>query len=327
MLETLELVFGAVATKDIVPVMTHVCIHPGRMQGGDGVITIDAPFVCDLPPCAVPGQKFLNAVRACKGTPNLAMTDGGRLSVKKGSFKAFLSVLPEGQFPVDTVRGESVPVPSTLLKALKTIRPFVSKDASRPWSMGVYLSENYAYATNNVILVRVPVDWNSGTDMGLSAMVLPTNAIDALLDLQELPSELHVDSTSATFTYNDGSWLKTRLTSAPWPNVAAMLDAAQLPTAIVQPELLEAVQKVKKFCTNVKFPTIQLSEEGVASDDGGGDIASVEGLQLPKSSYNGDMLELVLTHATYIDFTAYPKPCTFQGAGDLEGLFVGLLSA
>ncbi len=322
MLETLDLVFGAVATKDIVPILCHVCIYPGRMQGGDGTITIDAPFECDLAPCAVPGQKFLNSVKACKGKPNLSLTDGGKLSVKKGSFKAYLSILPAENFPTDQPRGDSYSVPSDLMKVLKTLKPFISKDASRPWSMGVRFSDNFAYATNNVILARVPVDWPEGHP----TFVIPSRAVDALLELAELPSQMNVDENSATFTYNDDSWLKTQLRIDPWPDVGAMLGSMLDPDTEVPGDLLDAVQRVKKFCTNQKFPQVMLSDRGVSSDDGGGDIASIEGFDVPESRFNGDMLEIVLLSATHVDFSHYPKPCTFSGKDGLFGIFVGMLA-
>lgn len=298
--------------------LTHVLIYANRMQGGDGIITIDAPFECKLPPMAIPGQKFLNAVVACGGSPNLDVTDAGRLSVKKNSFKAFLTCLPGADFPCDTLTGDSHSVPVTLLTVLAKLRPFVSQDASRPWSMGMRFDAGYAYATNNVILARVPIDWDG------PPLVLPRVAINALLELKELPGDVYLTDTSAAFTYNDNSWLKARMQVDGWPNVGAMLDKGDYTSLPVVPAgLLEAVQKVKRFCTNVKFPTIVLSEAGVSSDDGGGDIAAVDGLSLPESQYNADMLETVLTNATHADFSLYPAPCVFKGDGGLEGIFVG----
>lgn len=318
MLETLQLVFGAVATKDIQPVLTHILIHPGRMQGGDGTITIDAPFECNLKPMAVPGQKFLNSVMACDGAPNLGVTDGGKLSIKKGSFKAYLSCLPAEEFPLDKKTGEVHKVPSNFIDVLKTLRPFVSKDASRPWSMGVKFSLGAAYATNNVIVASTNIAWYAPD------LCLPLVAVDALIELHEVPKTMCVDETSATFEYSDSSWLKTRVRTAGWPDVSSMLAKYTFELQPIPDGLLEALRKVKKFCTNVKFPTVELSNNGVSSDDGGGDIAEVEGLALPNSRFNADMLEIVLANATNIDFSHYPAPCTFTGKDGLHGLFVGI---
>lgn len=318
MLETLRLVFGAVATKDIQPILTHVLVYPDRMQGGDGIITIDAPFSCALPPMAIPGKKFLNAVTSCTKEPVLTLTDTGRLSIKGGKFKAFLSLLPADGFPVDKKGGVPFPVPDNFIAVLNALRPFVSKDASRPWSMGLRFSQGRAFATNNIILASYPVDWTAPD------VVLPVVAIEALINLRRLPKTVCIDDTSATFEYSDSTWLKTRLQTAAWPGVEAMLDATPDATMLVPEELLDAVQTVKRFCTNVKFPTVVLSNEGVSSDDGGGDIASVEGLNLHTSTWNADNLELVLMSATYIDFSAYPAPCSFKGLDGLKGIFIGI---
>ena len=319
MLATLETVFGAVSTKDVVPILTHVLIYKGRMQGGDGTIAIDAPFDCAIEPCAVPGQKFLNAAKACKGAPKLTITPGGKLSIKQGSFRALLSTLPADSFPVDAPRGEDIPVPVDLLSVLKKLRPFISQDASRPWSTGLLLSSGFAYATNNVILARVPLAWYG------PKIVLPVSAVDALIDLRELPSTMWVEEgSSVSFKYNDTSWLKTQLKNGDWPDVAKMLHGLPTPSEKIPDGLLDAVQRVKKFCTNLKFPVIRLSPEGVSSDDGGGDLATIDDFSVAEGFYNGDMLELMLLSATHADFTLYPKPCTFIGDGGLAGLFVGV---
>jgi hypothetical protein len=320
MLETLETVFAAVASKDIVVILTHVLIHDGRIQGGDGTMTIDAPYECGVPNCSVPGQKFLNSVKACKGTPKLSITPTGKLSVKQGSFKALLATLPAEDFPVDSPKGTEVPVPKDLLKAVKRLQPFISKDASRPWSMGILFKDGFAYATNNVVLARVPLDWKH------VPVVLPKISIDGLVELKEHPTSMFVEEGfSVSFTYNDSMWMKSQLQNSAWPDVGKMLASLDGPEHKVPANMLDAVQRCKKFCTNVKFPAIKISAEGISSDDGGGDIASFEGFELHDGVYNGDMLELVLTNATHIDFGNYPKPCTFSGDDELFGLFVGMV--
>jgi len=244
MLETLETVFSAVASKDIVVILTHVLIHGKRIQGGDGTITIDAPYDCGVEDCAVPGQKFLNSVKACKGTPKMSITPTGKLSIKQGSFKALLSTLPAADFPVDKPRGDEQAVPDDLLKAIRRLQPFISKDASRPWSMGILFKDGFAYATNNVVLARIPMDWKG------PAIVLPRVAIDSLVELKEHPSTMHVeDGMSVAFTYNDGMWLKSQLQNSAWPDVGKMLEGVDGPEHKVPAGMLDAVQRVKKFCT------------------------------------------------------------------------------
>ena len=171
------------------------------------------------------------------------------------------------------------------------------------------------------MLARIPMDWKG------PAIVLPRVAIDSLVELKEHPSTMHVeDGMSVAFTYNDGMWLKSQLQNSAWPDVGKMLEGVDGPEHKVPAGMLDAVQRVKKFCTNVKFPAITLSAEGISSDDGGGDTATFDDFVCSASTFNGDMLELVLGSATHIDFSSYPKPCTFSGDDGLFGLFVGMTS-
>lgn len=316
MLDALQTVFGAVATKDIVPILTHILIYEGRMQAADGCVTIDCPFPNKIKPCAVPGQKLLQAVKACNDAPDLSITEGGKLAVKKGKFRALLSVLPKEDFPLTVPEGELLPVPSNFVKVLTALRPFVSKDASRPWSMGIQFAQGYAYATNNISLVRMATDWNG------PPAIIPVRAVDDLITMRETPEEMRVSERAVTFFYHDDSWLKSQFVDSQWPDVAAMLDNVPLAETTVPPTLLDDVTKVHKFCTNQKFPQVFFGDE-VKSDEGE-DQAVVEGYDLPKSVWHADQIELVLSHAQKIDFSRYPLPCSFVGQEGLHGIFVGV---
>jgi hypothetical protein len=219
-------------------------------------------------------------------------------------------------FPIEKPDENRFPVPPDFLTVIKTLRPFVSKDASRPWSMGVLLDNGFAYATNNIILVRQSIPWIH------HPVVIPLRALDDLLAVQENPVALSSNENSVTFYYRNESWLKTQVVLAPWPDIGALLDAATIPEEPVPQSLLEDVIKVRQFCTNTKFPQVTLGEN-VESDDGG-DKAIVEGYALTKSVWHADHLEMVLRNATKIDFTNYPKPCSFANDSGLFGVFVGV---
>jgi len=318
MLEAIRTVFGAVATKDIVPILTHILIYNGRMQAGDGCVTIDCNFPSDIKPCAVPGQKLLQAVKGCGDEPGLSFTEGGKLAVKKGKFKAYLSVLPMEDFPVEKPDADRNKAPDDFIKVVQDLRPFVSKDASRPWSMGILLKDGFAYATNNIILVRQRIDW-SGRDV-----IIPLRALDDLITMKENPLAIAGTDDSVTFFYRDSTWLKTQVLLSPWPDLAKILGSAKQPEDYVPPGFLDDVMKVKAFCSNVKFPQITIGET-VESDDGG-DKAIVDGYNFPKGVFHADHLTLVLQSATKIDFSNFPAPCSFSNERGLFGVFVGVKS-
>ncbi|MDZ4343969.1 MAG: hypothetical protein U1E51_16235, partial [Candidatus Binatia bacterium] len=91
MLDALKFVRGAVKDSDtVMPVLTHFCIHKGRIQGTNGRISIDSPCPELTFEAVLPADKFLSAIDACKGEPKMRFTDGGKFVVERKPFRGFL---------------------------------------------------------------------------------------------------------------------------------------------------------------------------------------------------------------------------------------------
>lgn len=319
MRKILNFVKGAVSTKDLVPVLTNFHFYGGRVQGNNGRIIIDAPLDLGGVDITVPAVPFLKAVDACDGDPNLHITEGGRLVMKKGSFRSTLPLSKQGDFPVMSLDEEYESFSDTkgFIAALKIVRPFIGEDASRPWACGALFKEGYIYATNNVVMVRVPFHVPNA-----ACFNLPAFTIDELIRIGEDPNAIYYDENSVAAAYSGSRWLRSQLFATEWPDVERFFqDSQELDQ--VPAGLTKAVQKVLPFCPDPKHPTILLNNEGVHTANG--DMgASVEGLNLVTNKHRAEPLQLVLTHATHIDFTQYPAPIPFKGANGLQGVLVGL---
>lgn len=323
MIDLLKTVFGAVATKDIVPVLNNFCLYKslfdrkGRIQGGNGILCIDAAFEHPITECTVPANKFIKALEACSGTPAFDITETGRMSIKSGRFKAYLPTLPAADYPIAAQEGVLTKVTSSFLTLLRDLKPFISEDASRIWSMSVLLStDGYAYATNNVILVRKKYELECENEV-----VLPIDAVNRILDIGETPQYCFISDSSITLEYGPEMWMRSQLITERWPGVRQLFDGFKSDIA-VPVDLKDTVGKIRHFCANEKFPVIRLGT--VVSTDGEVDGASMEGFDLPESSFHADQLIKVLAVATHVDFSTFPKPCFFKGLGGLEGMIVGI---
>ena len=318
MIKTLTFVKGAVSTKDLVPVLTNFHFYDGRVQGGNGRVTIDAPLDLGGKNITVPAAPFLKAITACDGAPVLKITEGGQLSVRKGSFRSILPLADQEAFPrVDVEAEKKCHKPSPgFIKALRAVRPFIGEDASRPWACGALFKDGYIYATNNVVMVRVP--WDMPDNVCLN---IPSFAIDELIRIGEEPAGFMFSETSAVFHYGD-RWLRSQLFETEWPDVAAFFDFGESLDP-VPPGLLEAVTKVLPFCPDSRFPVITLGAEGVATADGTM-TASVGDMELPEGKYRAEPLLAVLSRAVVIDLTKYPSAVPFAGASGLQGVMIGV---
>lgn len=320
MKKILQLVRGAVSTKDLLPVLTHFHIYEGRVQGGNGRIAIDAPCP-ELKgfDCTVPAERFLKAVDACDGEPKLKLTDGGKLTVSKGKFRATLPLANHAAFPKVTelpaleahLGGAELPV---LLPILRKLYPFISTDRTRPWMCAVFINEGYAWATDNVCMARIPCGF-------FQDFILPMFVVDELLRIGEEPTSVQADVNSITLHFAEGWWMRAQKLHGEWPNVAALVPEKLSDHSWPSRVLAEAVRKIVPFCPNPEHPIIQIGPEGVGTLEG--EMSALVGYDnLPVGRFRAESLLAVLDASTTIDLSSYPKACYWRGEA-IDGVLVG----
>ena len=315
MLKELKFVQGAVAKKELLPALTHFRIENGFVRSFNGTLALCSPIAFDID-CTPKAAPFVKAIQNCKETVSLSITKAGRLSVKSGSFKAFIDcvdevtphVEPEGdQFEIN---GEA------LLNAFKTIVPFIGDDAARPWSNGILLSNQSAYATNNVILVEYWV----GSVFPFICNI-PKAAIKEMIRINEPPIYAQATETSISFHYEDGRWVRTALYDIDWPDLSRILDQPNNPAPVHQ-DLFEALDVVKPFANDLGC--VYFHKEGVTTSLKEGDGASYDLKDFHyEGAYRIEMLLSLKDIISTIDFTSYPKPSIFYG-DRLRGAIVGM---
>lgn len=323
MRESLNRVRGAVSTKDLVPVLTHFAFRDGTVAGFDGRLYIQAPLPKTLRKlaCTVDAVKFLAAVDACDGEPQLTVADG-KLKVSRGNFAATLPTGDLAQF-VPAMPDKAAEKPSwrsPMLPTLQRLLPFIGEDASRPWACGVLFSGTRAYATNNVVLVRTKL--RQGLP-GKGDCNLPRFAVEELLRIGEEPTGIGRSDNSLTFHYADGSWLRTTLFDTAWPKPPDELLKPQGEAWPVAPELAAAVTQVQPFCPDPKNPIIRFSGTTVLTLEGV-HSAVVTGLKGPlgHGAYRAEPLLAVLAAASHAAWGDFPR--VHWLGPELEGIMVGV---
>lgn len=327
MRDAIELVRGAVSTKELVPVLTHFAVHEGLLHGFNGRVHLCAP-VPELKGLSftVPAVPFLKAVDACGTEPKVEQLEG-RVRVSSGRFKA---LLPTGAveafpFPEPPPKKLRTKVPAPLLPVLKALRPFIGEDALRPWSAAVRVDAGHAFATNNVTLAAARVH------LALPAMTLPVFAVDELLRIGLEPTHLSLQEHAAVFHLPGNAWCRTALFVDPWPDVLGVLHAAHKGAKLtpVAAGLLEDVQRVRPFCPDAALPILRVSAAGVATQEGEMSAEIVAPHTADASgSYHAVPLELVLSAATHADWLRCPrvpwKAAERSSSVALEGVLMGV---
>lgn len=320
MLKRLTLVRGGVAKKDFQPLLTFFHIYEGRIQGTNGRLTIDAS--CEQLKgieATVHCIKFLKAVDACNGEPNIKITAAGNMMVSKNSFRARLPLGEHEKYPRTTFQVDLPiqPPPENFIQVLKRLQPFMGEDATRPWMNAVHFKDGFAYATNNPVMVRVWVG-------DCPNMTLPGFLVDELIRLALIPESLVISENNIFVQFKEEVWIRSSTLDGSWPLVGTMLDNFHMNTELVPipHQLKEVINQILPFCPNPKFPEIILNEKGVSTGDGDME-ANVEGISFPECKWHAENLLLVLSEASKIDFTKWPKPCPWLGDG-IQGVLVGL---
>jgi len=314
MLKELKFVQGAVAKKDLLPAMTHFAIENSQVRSYNGVIALSSPlpFAIDCKPKA---DMLVKAISNCSEVIELSMTGAGRLKIQSGSFKAFIDCV-EGETPHVLPEGQKIEVTGEqLLKAFKTLYPFIADDASRPWSNGVLLSGQSAFATNNVCLVEY---W-LGVQLPFKVNI-PYQAVRELIRINEAPTHIQLTDNSITFHYENNRWIRSQLYSTEWPDLEKILSKQVSPSPINK-SIFEGIEAVASFCDKSGRIFFCGNSLKTHTDEGLGATFDCE--NLPSDGiYNIEMLKLLKPVVTTIDWR-YPDASLFYGE-NLRGAIIGM---
>jgi hypothetical protein len=264
MLENLRLVSTALAQRDVVPALIHLHVKSGRAQAYNGRLAIEVPAPFDFD-ATVHGAKFLAAMDAAAGEGKVTIKDS-TLTVSRGRFRVRIPCIDPASYPASTPGQMPVACKGPLRPAFQRLREFISTDASRPWSMGLLLTEGVAYATNNVVLCRMPCDM-----LALPGQLnVPVDIVDAVLARGADPVSYSTERTALTLIYEDEVWFRTQLFTAEWPVATVtnlFANAEQGDWQPIPDELRQAFELVKKF-DDGGVPTLIFKDGNVVDDSG-----------------------------------------------------------
>lgn len=321
--KTLKFVQGSVSKKEFLPVLKHFVIENGTVRGFNGIIALCAPVPLSLS-CKPRAEQLVDAVANCTEDVSMALTETGRLRIRSGKFATSVDCSPEEETPHAKPDGVKYLIDgATFLEAVKTLAPFVSDDASRPWSNAILFWHDKAYATNNVIAA----EYTMASPVFQDAVVIRREAVKEILRIGDPPVAVQIARNSVTLHYGDNLWLFSLLGDAnQWPNLPALLgkveDGVQMP---VDPDLFEGLAYLRKradkigrvYFGNGKLCTVDENEPDGTE------------YHLPwlthKAIYNIDMFSLLKDVVHTFDFTNWPVPSKFYSEDKrLIGVIAGL---
>lgn len=190
--------------------LVHVYETPSgnRAQVQNGRYVVDIPT--ELPPMTLDVAKLKAIWTACPDTPRVS-TASSFATISSGRIRGRIALADPGAYPRATPDPESGATATGVAAMLGTVKRYIATDASRVWATGVCLANGFAYATNNVVLLRYAIL----TDI-LAGTIIPVNSIDAIVAKGE-PVTIGSSENAVTFYFEDGSWTRTQVVAAEWP--------------------------------------------------------------------------------------------------------------
>ena len=314
MLESLKFVQGAVATKDFVPELCHFHIQGGMIRGYNGMIALGGPIDLNLDICPK-ATSLLKAIQACKEAIQLHVTPAGKLAIKSGKFKVYIDCIQKN-YPDVAPEGQFIKVDGGILQALKKLAPFISEDASKPWSRGILFRGGSAFATNNVVLTEYWLGYQFPMEINI-----PRTAVNELIRINEEPIGLQFAENSISFHFTNNRWMRTQVLSTSWPDTSRILDRPSEP--IPWPEdFFTALTDIAPFVDDIGKVLFQPGKLTTSREDGQGATFEVEGLE-NKGTYNIKYLQSLKDVATKVDLSGYPGPVLFFGE-NIRGAIIGI---
>lgn len=292
----------------------HIVFTEGTLRAFNGAVSVQAPSSLDESESfAVNEERLMQALSACAGEgvevkvkPEHLVLKQGKLTVRVRKLDAAAVFHDPVLEPAKKARIKS----PDFQEALRAVAPFMSSDASRPWTTSILFKDGFAWATNNLALVRYPLA--TPIECCIPAAAVPV--------LESLPSIDWVAAEKERIVVASGTVrIATPAASAPWPEtIASYFAKAPKKLPLLPPDLLEAAKVVEKFAERFVSLKPEKVEGKLATIESEYEIEVKDG----KGAYPAKLLLLILNHATHADFSTYPAPIFFAGE-KLRGVAVG----
>lgn len=325
--DAVEKVKNALSSKDYIAELTHFHLKNGEIFASNGAMSASCPIDEPLEH-VVPADELAKAMNIF-GRDAYYEWSEDILTVKKAKRKITIRLLkPDNVYLIDPVATQ-VPVPDDFIPRMKTILPFISDDASKPWALTAWLHRIDTgplvwTATNNITVVESHATLNAAYQANPAIQFdcqIPNFALEFLVQRGTGLVGIGEAENKVTFFFSDGSKMTTQLFSLKMAEQVSNIvkeSYGVLPTAFtLVPEWRDAYNSL-----------LQLSPEEVCLGETTMTAARRQAVMevevaspLPQdtsktaSYWNPRFLTPVVEAAHTIDFSSYPKPARFQGNG------------
>ena len=323
-LESLKFVQGATSESRLDPRLSHFLIKNGYVFGFNGMMQLSSPIDVDPEYTLAPRAKHLiHTLEQCSEDVVMSLTDTGNLRFVSKNFSAVVPTNPPDEMAIEIPpQGRNFVSSPNLLEVFRTMKPFISDDASRTWSTGILIGGGYAYATNNIVVAKMPTGLK--TELWFN---LPLHVVDEMLRVNENPNGFSIfeNGTKITVYYPGHRLITSVLGSMEWPNLNNILDKLEYEGYNYVSAVLHGVDKVVHFCDDEGCVYVSPECVHTALDTKSeGAVVQTSTGAADTTRYSVAMLNKLRGEGNRIDLKPYPGPAPFWNhETGLKGAIVG----
>lgn len=209
--------FVALAQKDDGTVLQRHCVlNGGWLAATDNVRTMGVKVAGTLEACPQT-KRLIAALERCEGAVTIAQEDADRLSVVSGRLRVKVPCVELDGMQMAWADPLAEPLTNEFVTALRSIAHIANDTGMTIQTASVLCTGPTVKATNSQILV----EWFHGLNTP-DYWVLPASSVDALCKIDKKLVGLGFSGRSATFYFDDESWLRTQLFEDKWPNTETL---------------------------------------------------------------------------------------------------------
>lgn len=210
----------------------------------DGVLTVAAPIEEDLAAC-VHTLQFIDALSKAGDELSITQLSPNTLAVSSGVFRALVPCVAVEDVPIPPPDPQCAVIDDRIKAALAAVAGLATDGAPNATYAAVLLQANTAVATNGAALLEA---WH-GIDLP-PGMMLPKVAASAIAKASKTLTGFGYSQSSATFYFEDGSFIKSQLYGERYPNYAPLLDVPGLNLWPVPEDFYRGVRAIESFSPN-----------------------------------------------------------------------------
>jgi len=292
----------------------HVVIQNNTISAYDGSLTIGQYIEEDLTACPQ-SALLMAALLKCGEKLSMAQGDANRITIQSGRFKANVPCVDLTSMPATTPDPPIAHIDNRIKDGFNAVMALATEGAKHVIEASLLLQANSVVATNRSVIIEY---WH-GIDLP-PGLVIPKASAQVIAKCDKNLTGFGFSPYSATFWFEDNSFIKTQLFSEQWPDIGAILDKATNPWPLPD-GFFDGVKAVSSF-TDAGY--VYFTDEEMRSHPDGVDGAryEVEGLAAGLA-FNGKYLLICEPYMTSADFLTHGRQVFFFG-DNVRGAIAGI---